>query len=127
MLQKGRFSANVTSASDAPSVTAAMRLGVWLAGTRIHQGSEPLRGSSVTYCSCGVSICSLSWCSKWKETKAAAAKRAQEERSRKNGASMRLPAPRTAPANPSHEQENLGPDWNRCGHAVKAQCTFMDA
>jgi hypothetical protein len=37
-------------------------------------------------------------CSKWKEAKAATAKRAQGERSRKDGVSTRLPAPKSAPA-----------------------------
>jgi hypothetical protein len=58
--------------------------------------------------------------------KAADAKRARGERSRKDGVSTRLPAPKSAPAKPSPEQEKLGPGWNhvvRDGRVVKAQAT----
>jgi hypothetical protein len=65
-------------------------------------------------------------CSKWKEAKAAAAKRAQGESSRKDGVPTRLPAPKSAPAKASPEQEKLGSGWNhvvRGGRVVKAQAT----
>jgi hypothetical protein len=63
-------------------------------------------------------------CSKWKEAKAAAAKRAQGERGRNDGVSTRLPAPKSAPPKPSPEQEKHGHGWNhvvRGGCIVKAQ------
>jgi hypothetical protein len=50
----------------------------------------------------------------------------QRERSRKDGVSTRLPAPKSAPAEPSPEQEKLGSGWNhvvRGGRVVKAQAT----
>jgi hypothetical protein len=78
-------------------------------------------------CSCGGNhTTNYRGCSKWKEAKAAAAKRAQGERSRKDGVSTRLPAPRLAPAKPSPKQEKLGSGWNhvvRGGRVVKAQAT----
>jgi hypothetical protein len=53
------------------------------------------------YCSCGGNhTANYRGCSKWKEAKAAAAKRAQGERSRKDRVSTRLPAPKSAPAKP---------------------------
>jgi hypothetical protein len=69
-------------------------------------------------------------CSKWKEAKDAAAKLAQRERSRKDGVSTRLPAPKSAPVKASPEQENLGSGWNhvvRGGRVVKAQATPIPA
>jgi hypothetical protein len=64
-------------------------------------------------CSCGGNhIANYRGCTKWKEAKAAAAKRGQGERSRKDGNSTRLSAPKSAPAKPSHEQERLVSGWN---------------
>jgi hypothetical protein len=45
-LQKGRCNANSSSASDTPSLTAAVHRGVFLAVTRTHPGSVPLQISS---------------------------------------------------------------------------------
>jgi hypothetical protein len=59
-------------------------------------------------CSCGGNhTADYRGCSSWKEAKASAAKRAQGERDRKDGVSTSLPAPKSAPAKPSTEQENL--------------------
>jgi hypothetical protein len=78
-------------------------------------------------CSCGGNhTASYRGCSKWKEAKAAVAKRAQGERSRKDVISTRLQAPKSAPAKRSSEQEELSPGWNhvvRGGRVVKAQPT----
>jgi hypothetical protein len=78
-------------------------------------------------CSCGGNhTANYRGCSKWKEAKAAAAKRAQGERGRKDGISTRLPAPKSAPAKPSPEQEKLGHDWNyvvQGGRVVKPQAS----
>jgi hypothetical protein len=86
-------------------------------------GDEQPSGKCVTpknqlkCCSCGENhTANYRGCSKWKEAKAAAAKRAQGERSRRDGVSTRLPAPKSAPAKPSPEQEKLGSGWN---HAVR--------
>jgi hypothetical protein len=55
-------------------------------------------------CSCGGNhTANYRGCSKWKEARAAAAKRAQVERGQKDGVSSRLPAPKSAPARPSPE------------------------
>jgi hypothetical protein len=65
-------------------------------------------------------------CIKWKEGKAAAAKRVQGVRSRKDGFSTRLPAPKSAPVKPPPKQERLVPVFNqvfRGGRVVKAQAT----
>jgi hypothetical protein len=96
-------------------------------------GDEHPSGKCVTpkqqlkCCSCGGNhTANYRGCSNWKEAKAAAAKRAQGERSRKDGVSKRLPPPKSAPAKPSPEQEKLGPGWNhvvRGGRVVKAQGT----
>jgi hypothetical protein len=64
--------------------------------------------------------------SKRKEEKAAAAKRAQGEIGRKDGVFTRLPAPKSAPAKHSPEQEKLGPGWNQVvkgGHVIKVRAT----
>jgi hypothetical protein len=64
-------------------------------------------------CSCGGNhIANYRGCSKWKEARAAAAKRAQGERGQKDGVSSRLSAPKSAPARLSPEQEKLGPGFN---------------
>jgi hypothetical protein len=61
-------------------------------------------------CSCGGNhTANYRGCTKWKEAKAALAKRAPTERSRVGGA----PSPPNAKqAMPSAQQENLGPGWN---------------
>jgi hypothetical protein len=78
-------------------------------------------------CSCGGNYtANYRDCSKWKEVKAAAAMRAQEERCRKDEVSTRRPAPKSVPPKPSPEKEKLGPGWNhvvRGGSVVKAQAT----
>jgi hypothetical protein len=78
-------------------------------------------------CSCGGNrTANYRGYSKWKEAKAAAAKRVQGERGHKDGVSSRLPAPKPAPASLSPEQEKLGPGWNhvvRGGRIVKAEAT----
>jgi hypothetical protein len=64
-------------------------------------------------------------CSKWKEAKAAAARRAQIQRGRRDGVSTRLHAPKSAPSMPT-EQEALGSGWNHVvqgGRIVKAHAT----
>jgi hypothetical protein len=96
-------------------------------------GDEHPSGKCVTpkqqlkCCSCGGNHTgNYRGCSKWKEAKAAAAKRAQGERSRKVGVSTRLPAPKSAPAKSSPEEEKLGSGWNhvvRGGRVVKAQAS----
>jgi hypothetical protein len=76
-------------------------------------------------CSCGGNHTAIyRGCSKWKEARTAAAKRAQGKRGQKDGVSSRLPAPKSAPASLCPEQEKLGPGWNhvvRGGRIVKAQ------
>jgi hypothetical protein len=65
-------------------------------------------------------------CRKWKEARAAAAKRAQGEHGQKDGVSTRLPTPKSTPASLPPEQEKLGPGWNhvvRGGSVVKAKAT----
>jgi hypothetical protein len=65
-------------------------------------------------------------CSKWKEARAAAAKRAQGERGQKDGVSSRVPAHKSAPARPSPEHKKLGPGWNhvvRGARVVKSEAT----
>jgi hypothetical protein len=79
-------------------------------------------------CSCGVKhTANCRSCSKWKEaTPTAAANRAQGDRGHKDGVSSRLPAPKSAPASISTEQEKLGRGWShvvRGGHVVKAKAT----
>jgi hypothetical protein len=57
---------------------------------------------------------------------AAAANRRQVERGHKDSVSSRLPAPKSAPARLSPEQEKLGPFWNhvvRGGRVMKAKAT----
>jgi hypothetical protein len=78
-------------------------------------------------CSCGgkhtATYCGFS---KWKEARAAAAKRAQGKRGQKNGVSSRLPAPKLVPARPSPEQEKLGPGRHHVvqgGLVLKGQTT----
>jgi hypothetical protein len=51
-------------------------------------------------------------CSKWKEARAAAAKRAQGEGGQKDGVSSRIPAPKSALVRPSPEEDKLGQGWN---------------
>jgi hypothetical protein len=78
-------------------------------------------------CSCGGNhTANYRGCSKWKEAKAAAAKRAQNERGRRDGVSTRLHPPKSAPSMPTPEQEALGSGWNHVvqgGRIVKAQAT----
>jgi hypothetical protein len=78
-------------------------------------------------CSCeGNHTANYRGCSKLTEAKVAAAKREQGECGRKDGVSTRLPAPKSAPAKPSPEQEKLCPGWNqvvRDGRVVEAQAT----
>jgi hypothetical protein len=78
-------------------------------------------------CSCGGNhTANYRGCSKWKEARAAPAKRAQGERDQKDGVSSRLTAPKSVPARPFSEQENLGPGWNhvvRGGRVMKAEAT----
>jgi hypothetical protein len=100
---------------------------------RVACGDEHPSGKCVTIkqelkcCSCGGNHnANYRGCSKWKEAKAATARRAQGERSRKDGVTTRLPAPKSAPAKPSPEQEKLGSGYNhvvRGGRVVKAQAT----
>jgi hypothetical protein len=93
-----------------------------------HQSGKCVTPKQQLKCySCGGNhTANLRGCSKWKEAKAAAAKREQMERSRKDGDSTRLPAHKSAPAKPSPEQEKRGHGWNhvvRGGRVVKAQAT----
>jgi hypothetical protein len=92
-----------------------------------HPSGKSVTPKQQLCCSCGENhTANYHGCSKWKEVKAAAAKRAQGEGSRKDGVSTRLPAPNSAPAKPSSEQEKLGSGWNhivRGGRVVKAQAT----
>jgi hypothetical protein len=78
-------------------------------------------------CSCGGNhTANYRGCSKWKETKAAAAKRAQFERGRRNGVSTRMHATKSAPSMPTSEQEAFGSGWNHVvqgGRIVKAHAT----
>jgi hypothetical protein len=63
-------------------------------------------------------------CSKWKEARAAAAKREKGKGGQKDGVSSRLPAPKSAPARPSSGEEKLGPGWKHVGQGgrvMKAQ------
>jgi hypothetical protein len=100
-------------------------------------GDEHPSGKCVTpkqqlkCCSCGKThTASYRGCNKWKEAKAAATKRAQGERTRKDDVSTGLPAPKSAPAKPSPEQEKLGPGWNhvvRGSRVVKVQATQRPA
>jgi hypothetical protein len=83
-------------------------------------GDEQPSGKCVTpkqqlkYCSCGGNHTAnyRGW-SKWKEVKAAAAKRGQRGAQPKDGVSMILPVPKSAPAKPSSEQKKLGSGWKR--------------
>jgi hypothetical protein len=59
-------------------------------------------------------------CVKWKETKAALAKRTPVERS-KDGSSPSLAAPKAKLAELSGEQENFGPGWS---HIVRDSRIF---
>jgi hypothetical protein len=116
MLLKSLSNANAASASDTRSVTAAMHLGVWLAGILTHPESVTPK-QQLKFCSCGGShTANYRGCSKWKEAKAAAAKRAQIERGRRDGVSTRLHAPNSAPCMPTPEQEALG---SGCNHVVQ--------
>jgi hypothetical protein len=81
-------------------------------------------------CSCGGNhTANYRGCSKWKEAKAATAKRAKRERSHKDGVSTRLPAPKAAPIRLSPENKKLGPGWNHvvwggaCGQGSGFSCT----
>jgi hypothetical protein len=78
-------------------------------------------------CSCeGNHTANYRGCSKWKEVKAAAAKRAQAESNGKDGVCTRLPAPKSAQAKHSSEQDKLGHGRNhvvRSGRVVKTQAT----
>jgi hypothetical protein len=72
-------------------------------------------------CSCGGNhTANYRGCAKWKEAKAALAKRAPIERTNVGGAPS---PPKAKQAVPSAEQENLGPGWNHVvhgGRVVKA-------
>jgi hypothetical protein len=48
----------------------------------------------------------------------------QSERSRKDGVSTRLPAPKSAPAKPSSEQEKLDSGWNHVGVTLDNKLTW---
>jgi hypothetical protein len=62
-------------------------------------------------CSCGGNhSAKYPGCSKWKEARAAVAKRGQGEPGQKDGVSTHLPAPKSAPARPP--EEKLDPGWN---------------
>jgi hypothetical protein len=74
-------------------------------------------------CSCGGNHTANYRGCKWKEAKAAAAKRVKGERGRKDGVSTRLPAPSSALAKSFPEQENLGP---ACNHVVRG-CRVIKA
>jgi hypothetical protein len=78
-------------------------------------------------CSCGGNhTVKCRGCRKWKEAKAAAAKRAEAERVRSDGVSTLSPAPKSAPPKPFPKHEKLGPVRNhidRGGCVVKAQAT----
>jgi hypothetical protein len=78
-------------------------------------------------CSCGCNhTANYRGCSKWKEARAVAAKRAQGERGQKDGVSSRLSAPKSAIVRLFPEQEKLGPGWNlvvRGGRVEKAKAT----
>jgi hypothetical protein len=66
-------------------------------------------------------------CSKWKEVKAALAKREQTERKQANGATRRPAAPKYADVGPSLEQDSLGLGSNHIiqgGHVVKATLPY---
>jgi hypothetical protein len=107
------------------------------APTCVACGDEHMSGKCVTpkqqlkCCRCGGNhTANYRGCSKWKEVKAAAAKRAQEEHRRQDCVSTRLPAPKSAPAKPSPEQDKSGSGWNhvvRGGRVVKAQPTHTPA
>jgi hypothetical protein len=70
-------------------------------------------------CNCGGNhIANYRGCSKWKEAKAAAAKRAQIERGRRDDVSTRVHAPKSAPSMPTPEQEALDSGWNHVVQGV---------
>jgi hypothetical protein len=109
-LQKGLCNANAASDLGTRNVNVATHLGVWLAEMRNHLGRVSLKNKCW---SCGGNhIADYHGYSKWKEAKAAAAKRAQGERGRKDGVSTLLPASKSAPTNLSSEQEKRAPRWN---------------
>jgi hypothetical protein len=71
-------------------------------------------------CSCGGNhTANYRGFSKRKQAKAAAIKRAQGERGHKDDVSSRLPAPKSAPANLSPEQEKLGPGGSHVARGVR--------
>jgi hypothetical protein len=70
-------------------------------------------------CSCGGNhTANYRGCSKWKEAKTAAAKRALRERGRRDGVSTHLPA-KSATPKPTPEQEALGTGWNHVVRGVR--------
>jgi hypothetical protein len=123
-LQQGRCNPNAASDSDTHGVTAAKYLGVWVAGTRTHLGSVT-PNQQLKYCSCGGNHTStiVAAVSGKKQRRLLQSERKGQP---KDGVSTRLPAPKSAPAKPSPEQEKLSPGWNhvvRGGHVVQAQAT----
>jgi hypothetical protein len=126
MLQKGLCNANAANTLDTPSVTATISRCV-ACGDAHPSGKYVTPKQQLECCSCGGNhTANYPDCSKWKEAKAAAARREQGESGRKDGVSTRLPAPESAPAEPSPEQEKLGPGWNhvvRGGRVAKVQAT----
>jgi hypothetical protein len=97
-----------------------MRLGVLLVVRLTFQGGCSTSQQQLQFCRRGgKSRANYRGCTKWKEAKVALVKRAHIERNKVSG----LPIPTTKLAEPSAEQESLGPGWNhavRGGRVVKA-------
>jgi hypothetical protein len=86
---------------------------------RVDFGGAHPRGTWVTpkqqlkCCSCGRNLNACNRiCSKWKEAKTVAAKRALRERGRRDGVSTLLPTPNSAPPKPTPALDALGTGWN---------------
>jgi hypothetical protein len=103
--RKGPLYANAVNASCIRSLIAAIDPGAWPVGMITHQG--------------GNQTSNYNDCSKRKEAKTAVAMRTLRERGRRDGVSTFLPAPKSAPPKPAHEQEAFGTARK---HIVRGGC-----
>jgi hypothetical protein len=126
MPRKELCNANGVCASGRRSVTAATHPGAWPAGMLTGQELVTPK-QQLKYCSCGGNhTANCRGCSKWKEAKTAAAKRALRERGRRDGVSTRVPAPKSALPKATPEREALATGWNlivRGGRILKTHDT----
>jgi hypothetical protein len=115
--------ASVASGSDTRSPTVGTHP-LFVACGEAHLSGECSNSKQqLKSCSCGCNHAgNYRGCSRWKEAKAALAKRGQTKRRQANFGTCRPGAPKSARPGPSVEQESLGPGWNHVvqeGRVVK--------